>query len=312
MATSGVNTFSISRDTILREALSICGIIDETETPTAEMTSRGQITLNMMTKSWLAQGYHLWGLQECNLILADGQHRYSLSTTGDRFSANATITTLTAAASSGATTLTLDSTGMTAADIIGIVQDDGTVKWTTIATVPGATSVTITAALTDDAASGALVYTYTSRTSRPLRIQSAGVIVDDIETPLSIISRQEYFDLPTKTTSEGQPTQVYYDPQLGSGVLYVWPVPDANTYYLRITCERNLEDFTATADEPDFPIEWGEALCWGLACRLAPKYGVPMDKLAGIKMIADEHLQTALDFDRENVSIFMTPDSRYA
>lgn len=312
MPTSGDNTFSISRDTIIREALAICGVIDETETPSAVQTERAQITLNMMCKGWLAQGYHLWGLQECNLILADGQRSYSLSTTGDRFSANATITTLTAAASSGATTLTLDSTDMTAADVVGIVQDDGTVLWTTIATVPGATSITITAALTDDAASGNLVYTYTSKASRPMRIQSAGVIVDDIETPLTIISRQEYFDLPTKTTSEGQPTQVYYDPQLGSGVLYVWPVPDANTYYLRITCERNLEDFTATDDEPDFPIEWGEALCWGLAARLAPKYGVTMDKVAGIKTLADEHLQTVLNFDREITSIFMTPDSRYA
>ena len=102
MPTSGINTFSISRDTIIREALSICGIIDETETPSAEMTSRAEITLNMMTKAWLAQGCHLWGLQECSLILADGQRSYSLSNTGDRFSANATITTLTADASSGA------------------------------------------------------------------------------------------------------------------------------------------------------------------------------------------------------------------
>jgi len=71
MATSGITTFSISRDTIIREALAICGVIDETEAPSAEMISRGTISLNLFAKSLMAQGYHLWGLQECYLFLAD-------------------------------------------------------------------------------------------------------------------------------------------------------------------------------------------------------------------------------------------------
>lgn len=309
MATSGITTFSISRDTIIREALAICGVIDETETPSAEMISRGTISLNLFAKSLMAQGYHLWGLQECYLFLADSQASYSISSTGDRCAtvADSVITTLTADAALNATTLSLASTGMATSDAIGIVLDDNSIQWTTIATIPGTTSVTIPATgLTGAASSGNAVYAYTTKIARPLRVTSAGVIANGIETPLSMMARTEYFDLPDKS-SEGRPCQFYYDPQLTAGKFYVWPTASDGTLRLRLTVERPLEDFVYTADEPDFPIEWGDALTYGLAARLGPKYGVSFQRIAGIKALADEYLDTAKNFDRDMASTFLTP-----
>lgn len=308
MATSGITTFSISRDTIIREALAICGVIDETETPSAEMITRGTISLNLFAKSLMAQGYHLWGLQECYLFLADGQASYSISSTGDRCAtvADTIVTTLTADAALGATTLSLTSTGMAISDAIGIVLDDNSIQWTTIATIPGTTSATIAAALAGAASFGSTVYTYTTKIARPLRVTSAGVIANGIETPLSMMARTEYSDLPDKT-SEGRPSQYFYDPQLSAGKLYVWPTASDGTLRLRMTVERPLEDFVSTSDEPDFPIEWGDALTYGLAARLGPKYGVSFQRIAGIKALADEYLDAAKNFDRDMGSTFLTP-----
>jgi hypothetical protein len=308
MATSGLTTFSISRDTIVREALAICGVIDETEAPSAEMITRGTISLNLFAKSLMAQGYHLWGLQECYLFLADGQASYSISASGDRCAtvADTVVTTLTADAALGATTLSLASADMAISDAIGIVLADNSIQWTTIATIPGTTSVTIADALTGAASSGGTVYAYTTKIARPLRVTSAGVIANGIETPLSMMARTEYFDLPDKS-SEGRPCQFYYDPQLTAGKFYVWPSASDGTLRLRLTVERPLEDFVYTADEPDFPIEWGDALTYGLAARLGPKYGVSFQRIAGIKALADEYLDTAKNFDRDMGSTFMTP-----
>ena len=59
-------------------------------------------------------------------------------------------------------------------------------------------------------------------TARPLRISSARLSVSGIETPLQEMSRQEYFDLPLKT-STWRPSGYYYDPQMSLGKIYLWP-----------------------------------------------------------------------------------------
>ena len=42
---------------------------------------------------------------------------------------------------------------------------------------------------------------------------------------------------------------------------------------LRYTYGRPVEDFDASANDADFPPEWTEALAYGLAVRLAPRFG---------------------------------------
>jgi hypothetical protein len=142
-------------------------------------------------------------------------------------------------------------------------------------------------------------------TSRPLRITSARISVSGIETPLQEMSRAEYFDLPNKT-STGRPTGYYYDPQLTTGKIYLWPtVATGVTATLKFTYQRSLEDFDAAGDEPDFPQEWLECLSYNLAVRLAPKFGATISQeVAGI---AIESLDDLMGWDREPASIFFQP-----
>jgi hypothetical protein len=310
MATSGVTTYSVGRDDLIDEALQLCGAIEEGQTASADMTASAQRTLNMMIKAWMAEGVHLFGLQEVQLFLTEDQEAYTLTSTGDRASADVVEATLTTDAASGAVSIGVLSTGMVAADYIGIELDSGDMHWTTVSSVPSSGAVNLASALTDDAASGNAVYAFTSKLYKPLRIPSARIVADGIETPLSMVSRQEYFDLPDKTSS-GRPTLAYYDPQRVSGTLYVWPSPDSDLYRVKMTVERTLEDMEAAGDNPDFPIEWAEAISLNLALRLSRKYrAISFEKRMELKEAAMAALDAVQAFDNEITSLFLTPDCR--
>jgi hypothetical protein len=142
-------------------------------------------------------------------------------------------------------------------------------------------------------------------TARPLRISSARLSVSSIETPLQEMSRQEYFDLPLKTSS-GRPSGYYYDPQLTLGKIYVWPtVATGITATLKFTYQRTIEDFDAAGDEPDFPQEWFECLAYNLAVRLAPKFGATTSP--EVADIALSTLDDLMGWDREPASVFFQP-----
>lgn len=142
-------------------------------------------------------------------------------------------------------------------------------------------------------------------TARPLRISSARLSVSSIETPLVEMSRQEYFDLPNKTSS-GRPSGYYYDPQLTLGKIYLWPtVATGITATLKFTYQRTVEDFDAAGDEPDFPQEWFECLAYNLAARLAPKFGTTTSP--EVAAIAIASLEDLMGWDREPASVYFQP-----
>ena len=74
--------------------------------------------------------------------------------------------------------------------------------------------------------------------------------------------------------------------------------------------QRPFEDFDASADEPDFPSEWFEALKFNLALRLAPEYGVPTESFSMIKNLAKETKDAALSFGTEEGGFYFEVDKR--
>jgi hypothetical protein len=309
MATSGSTDFALTRDDIITEALELCGAIAAGETiPATDLASAAR-KLNMMVKAWMAHGLHLWALEEATLFLGVGTQSYSLGATGTHCTNSYVQTTLSADAASGATSLTLTATtGLTAADNIGIVLDSGAIHWTTIDAVGPPT--TLITGLAGAASEGAVVFAYTAKINRPQRIVSAyRRSIAGQDTPIELIGRDEYAELSNKTT-QGKCVEAFYDPQLTLGVLYTWPTADIATDVIRFWYERVLEDFDATSNNPDFPIEWGEALTYGLADRLAPGYGLPLAERQWIKTEAKIRLGQAVGFDRETASVSFAPDYR--
>lgn len=318
MATSGSIDFTVTRDQIIKDSLLLIGAVGAEESVDSSDQAIAARMLNMMIKDWHNKGVNLWRYQEGILFLdTQNQASYTLASgsSGDDFTDSAVITTLGAAEAASQTELTVtSSTGMTASDYIGVVLDDGTLHETTIVSVDNSTTITITSGLASAAASGNKVYTYTTKGNRPIRIDSVRWRdSSDLDRELNEISRDEYFELPTKETSNGDPSAFYYDPRRGNtqgGILYLWPRPNDLSGHLRVTYTRTIEDFDNATDNPDFPQEWLLTLVYGLAALLAPLYGKDQKLTESIGIIAEQKLQDALDYDNQPESSFIVPDWR--
>jgi hypothetical protein len=132
------------------------------------------------------------------------------------------------------------------------------------------------------------------------------------DTPMREMSRQEYDDLPNKTSSSSTPVAWYFDPQQASGTLYVWPAPSADAaadFTLRTTYLRRISDMDASTNSLDMPQEWLDPVIWLLADDLETEYPVTDNRLAAkIERKANEAKQVLDYWDTETTSIFMQPD----
>lgn len=154
----------------------------------------------------------------------------------------------------------------------------------------------------------------TVNTPKPLKvIQAFNHNLDsNVDVPMRIITHQEYNMLGNKTSS-GNPIQVYYEPQNTYGDLYVFPVPtstEAADNVITLIYQRPFEDFDISTDTPDFPQEWYDALAYGLACRLAPEYGLPSTARKQLWQEMTLIKQDALNFGLEEGSLYFQTDKR--
>ncbi len=306
MALSGSIDFNQTANEIINDALIICGAIEEGEAPDAAGTSFALRQLNRMVKSWAVDGVHLWKQDEGVLFLEKGQSLYQIGTGGDDVTLDddAVKTELAADVAASGTSITVDSiTGMSASDNIGVVLDDLTIHWTTINGAPSGSTVTLTVGVASAASTDAHVYVYTKKIDRPLRVLSARRRGEDgNDVPIEVTARSTYFDTPNKT-NEGLPVQVYYDPQLTTGEMHIWPTPESPNDRIFFTCTLPIQDFDTTAQNPDFPQEWLDALVWGLARRLAPTYGIPVALRMEIGQGAATLYENIRNFDVEPVPL---------
>lgn len=310
MATSGSVDYIATRNDLIEAAYRKIGVASRGETLSAGLTADAAEALEMLVKSWQAQGIHLWTYGDATLFLVAGQAQYALGSGGDHASESYVETTLDADEASGQTVLTVASiSDLAASDNIGIELDDGTLQWTTISGAPIGTSVTIATALTGAASTGNTVYAYTTGINRPLRLQTVRSDVADNEIPMTRMARDTYFNQPNKTTT-GIPTQFYYDPQLTLGQIYLWPAPQSVDYVVHFSYERSIEDFDAASNNPYFPVEWTRALVWNLASELAPEHGLSLERQAYIDAKAARTLVDVLDFDRERAPAQFEPRLR--
>lgn len=313
MASSGSYNFSVTRDDLIKDAYEELGVLEESESPTAAQTTTAARKLNMLVKAW-GKRYSLHLLQDVVLFQVLEQQSYLLgdATTDANWCSidDYAQTTLSAAAALGAGSVTLTSaTGFTTGDKIGIVLDDGSIQWTTC-TMSG-TTATLGAVTTGAAASGNVVFGYTSRIVRPLEVVKDTLYRRDIDgndTPIQLIRKSE-FDLLTAKAQAGKTIQAAYQPLLTSGRLWTWPTADLATDVLRFTIQRPVQDFDATTDNPDFPIEASIALYLNLAVMLAGGNGA-RDELPTLFPRAQQALEDWLDGDVENASAKFQPDLR--
>ena len=310
MATSGSYNYSMDRDTIIRRAMQLANIVNLNQASRGDDHAFAVDIFQSMIKLWQAEGIQLWNRRQATLFTAYQDEQYAISNTGSHCANTFVDTTISAAEASGQSILSLTSTtGMTAADNIGIELDSGTRQWTTIVSVDSSTQVTITAALTGAAAAGNTVITYTNKIAdRPLRIlDMRRVQLNDqkIATHVEQIGYAEYFNIPLKTT-DGAPCNFYYDKLLGEGQLYVFPRPDDVNILIEFTYHEAIEDVDSGTNSMDFPTEWTLPLIYGLAAELMVAYG-KFQELPIIQGKADQYKAIVRDFDSDEDPLFLLP-----
>lgn len=133
-----------------------------------------------------------------------------------------------------------------------------------------------------------------------------------VDVDLNIYTYDDYRSVTNKNTP-GTPIYLFYQPLGYTGQISLWNLPD--TYWktngqLYIRYQRQFQDFDTSSDEPDFPVEWHEALIYNLAVRLAPEYGLALNDRVTLKQEAKEFLDDALSFGTEEGSLYIFPDAR--
>lgn len=150
---------------------------------------------------------------------------------------------------------------------------------------------------------------------RALRVLECRYRRQGIDVPMTMFSRQEYYDQPNKTTSPSIPVNFYFDPQVDIGTLYLWPAPSAQTvadgYTIHFTYVRFMDTMTASNQTMDLPQQWIEAVMWNGAKRLMTQYPVNDPNL--MRLVLDqaaEYQALLLQFDNEPASLFMQPNTQ--
>ena len=147
-------------------------------------------------------------------------------------------------------------------------------------------------------------------TDRPVRVVTARRLnTDGNEVPIDVDARSMYKELPTKS-STGATNLINYDPQLDLGVLYVWPTGDSSNNKIICEVQRQVEDFDAVTDNPDFPKEAYVALYLGLAVNVYRPYYAMQDPPPGLERQAKEAYNDWLKHDEDINSFFIQPKKR--
>jgi hypothetical protein len=130
---------------------------------------------------------------------------------------------------------------------------------------------------------------------------------DGTDYALDRLSRAEYIDIPTKS-STGRVNQFFLDRQL-TPVLKLWPVSDNSTdvvYYDALTRMDDADTFTNTLD---LPFRFYPCLAAGLAYYLALKRAPERVQL--LKAVYEEEFERAASEDRDRASFNIVPKYEY-
>ncbi len=129
---------------------------------------------------------------------------------------------------------------------------------------------------------------------------------DGTDYALDRISRDEYLNIPTKTTT-GRPTQFFVDRQINPA-LKMWPLPENSTDVVLYDALVRMDDADIYTNTLQVPFRFYPALAAGLAYYMSIKRAP--DRMQMLKAIYEEEINRAMDEDRDRASFHVAPDLR--
>lgn len=328
MATSGSYNYSVTALQVITSSAEDIGVIANGQSLDSNDLATMLRTLNLLVKQWQGTsdkfpGLKVWTRQRLSVYFALNQNLYSIgpASTDDRSSvaintssgAGPQATTTTAAKAANATSLTVSSTtGMTAADQIGIVLASGALGWTTISSVDSATGLTLPANTLGAANSGAVVFTYTNKAQRFVAWETAALRdwsspSQPIDIPLAIYTDVAQYQALTQKNASGDPTAILIEPGRLNTVIRT-NFATANVYkslLLSVIYPSEDYDDATGADDIAYPQEYFAALEWELAFRCAPKFGKEWTK--SMQVAYQTCVMEGINFNPANSSLYFEP-----
>lgn len=147
--------------------------------------------------------------------------------------------------------------------------------------------------------------------SRPIRVMQAwarDTATPPNDRPMIVIGRYDY-NLLTPKAVEGVPVNVYYDPQLNTGRVYLWPTPVDTSLTIYLLIQRQIEDMAIVGNDFDFPQEYYQPLRYLLASDIGPMYGCPERTQMRLDQKAEFYRNKMADFQTaEEPSVSFMPN----
>ena len=138
-------------------------------------------------------------------------------------------------------------------------------------------------------------------------ILSVVVKRDGTDYALSRMSRDEFFNIPDKTT-QGRPNQFFLDRQVTPN-LKIWPVPENSTDVLYYNALTRMDDADTYVNTMDLPFRFYPCLAAGLAYYISVKRAPQRVQL--LKAMYEEEFERAMTEDRDRASFNVVPQYDY-
>jgi hypothetical protein len=267
MATSGSTDFILNRDQILQVTLEKVRAVRVGGTPSTAMIASASTELNLIVKRLQKKGVRLWKQEFV-------QHT---------FTASSEVT----GTDSEIYTCIKDHTSSTATK--PITGANWTSFWVKRGTTGG-----VWADVTSYTSIGQF-----SLAADTITIEKAWMRRDGYDHPISIKGMGYYAELVEKT-ADGLPDNLYVN-LLTSPEVYLDRHPDNTDDVLHYFRTAMIEDFDATDDDPDFPVDWIQPLIKLLVAAICGTYDIPIKERYLMIREAKDVLEEALGDDTEDV-----------
>lgn len=242
MSTSGSRNWITTRNTIIYAALRKLGVLATGDTPRPEAILEASFTLNSLVNSWQNDGVLLWTMSDTYQALTSGTSSYSLDT------ATIGVENLSTRRDGSETTvyeMTKDEYG----DIANKGEEGTPIS-----------------AYVDYQLAAPVLYVW------PTPTYSTSIVVGtDANHYLCILDHTSDADNRPIT---GADYSTYWEQVASGGVAWGTGTSYHSDILLYSKVVR-LQDFDTAPDNPDFPVQWNQALIWGLADELSFDYGIP-------------------------------------
>lgn len=128
-----------------------------------------------------------------------------------------------------------------------------------------------------------------------------------------VVSRVSVSTWATRTSKlqRSRPTEIWVNRQRDAPEVTLWPSPDNDDYTLVYWVMRRMNDAGAYTNTGDFPFRFYEAMCAGLALRIAMKKPEAEARIPRLKQDYEQQFMFAAEQDREKADSRFVPRKAY-